>query len=158
QSGGVFPGESSNESTLSVLATDAAAQVRFLATLPQIDPARVGLLGDSQAGWVIALAAAREPRARWAVPLVGPTVTVGETDFFSQLAGGSQSAPSGTRPAMLEQVRDRGPSGFDPVPWLGRLSIPALWVYGDDDRTVPTELCIERLQGLAAGHDFTWVV
>jgi uncharacterized protein len=132
--------------------------VGFLDAIPQIDAARVGLLGDSQAGWVIALAAAREAAVRWAVPLVGPTATVGETDLFAGLAGGGQRPPSGPRAEMLTEVRDGGPSGFDPVPWLSRLSIPVLWVYGDDDRTVPTELCVERLQAVAPGHDFSWVV
>jgi hypothetical protein len=32
------------------------------------------------------------------------------------------------------------------------------WIFADDDRNVPTELCIERLQQMKAGHDFTWSV
>jgi hypothetical protein len=32
------------------------------------------------------------------------------------------------------------------------------WVFADDDRNVPTELCIERLEQLEPGHDFTWTV
>ena len=55
---------------------------------------------------------------------------------------------------MLDQVRNAGPSGFDPAPYLARLWIPMLWLYGSDDRTVPTELCVERLGKLEAKHDF----
>src|SRR5207244_289981 len=66
QSGGVYPGERASDSTIDVLARDAQVEARFLAALPGIDPARVGLLGDSQAGWIIALAAAREQAIRWA--------------------------------------------------------------------------------------------
>jgi hypothetical protein len=33
-----------------------------------------------------------------------------------------------------------------------------LFVFGDDDRTVPTELCVEALLRLKASHDFSWVV
>src|SRR5436309_15490962 len=58
---------------------------------------------------------------------------------------------------MLAQVRNVGRSGFDPVPYLARLRIPALWMYGSADRTVPTELCIARLAPLQAQHDFTSV-
>jgi dienelactone hydrolase len=158
QSTGRYPGERASESTIDVLGRDAQAEVRYLASLPEIDKSRVGLLGDSQAGWIIALAATREPLVRWAVPLAGPTVTVDQTDTWGSIAGKSQAPPSGTRPAMLAQTRALGESGFDPGPLLARLSIPVFWVFGDDDRNVPTELCVDALQKLRAGHDFTWTV
>jgi pimeloyl-ACP methyl ester carboxylesterase len=158
ESGGPYPGDEASDINIDLFARDAQAEVRFLAALPQIDPKRVGLFGDSQAGWIAALAAAREPAVRWAVFVVGPTVTVGETDNWGALAGESESQPSGTRAAMLAQVRQAGPSGPDPVPSLRKLTIPALWMYGSDDRNVPTELCVERLQALKPGHDFSWIV
>ena len=102
--------------------------MRFLARLPQIDAQRLGLFGDSQAGWIIPLAAAREHAVRWALPLAGPTATVYETDLWGSLAGKSQSPPSGTHEAMLAQVRAQGQSGFDPRPWLAKLSIPVFWI------------------------------
>src|SRR5262249_60514592 len=98
------------------------------------------------------LAAARSHAVHWAVLNSGPTATVGETDLWGQLAGQSQRAPSGTRPEMLAQVRQAGPSGFDPIPYLRQLQLPALWLYGSDDRNVPTELCLERLEGLKPAH------
>jgi uncharacterized protein len=156
QSRGVYPGEAATPTAVDRLARDAEAEVLFLRSLPQVDRARVGLLGDSQAGWVIARAAAREPGVRFAVPLVGPTVTVGESDAWGNLAGQGQSPASGTRTTMLEQVRRAGPSGFDPVPFLRKLTIPVHWVFADDDRNVPTELCIERLRQLQDGHRFSW--
>jgi dienelactone hydrolase len=158
QSSGRYPGEAATDSTLDVLARDAQAEVGFLARSPHIDPQRVGLFGDSQAGWIIALAAVRERGVRWAVPLVGPTATVGETDLWGELAGKSQTPPSGPRTELLAQVRAQVPAGFDPRPWLAKLVIPVFWVYADDDRNVPTELCVERLQALKAGHDFSWTV
>jgi pimeloyl-ACP methyl ester carboxylesterase len=155
QSGGVYPGEVASPHTIDVLARDAQAEARYLRTLREIDRSRIGVLGDSQAGWVIALAAAREPSFRWAVPLVGPPVTVGEADTWGSLAGQGQQPPSGTKAEMLAAARSaRG--GFDPAPYLRRLKIPVHWVFGDDDRNVPTELCIDRLHELAPGHDFTW--
>ncbi len=158
ESGGAYPGDAAGDGTVDLLARDAQAEVRFLATLPQVDRKRVGLVGDSQAGWIAAVAAAREPAVHWSVLVVGPTTTVGETDYWGQLAGESETQPSGSRAAMLAQVRQAGPSGFDPVPYLRELSIPVLWLYGSDDRNVPTELCVERLEALKPGHDFSWVV
>jgi uncharacterized protein len=158
QSAGRYPGETATESTIDVLAQDAQAEVRFLARLPEIDRSRVGLLGDSQAGWIISLAAAREPAVRFGIALTGPTVTVDQTDTWGSLAGKSQATPSGSRASMLAQTRALGESGFDPRPHLAKLDIPMFWVFGDDDRNVPTELCVEALQKLRAGHDFTWTV
>jgi hypothetical protein len=158
QSGGTYPGERATDATVDVLAKDAQAEVRFLARLPQVDPKRVGLLGDSQAGWIIALAASREAAVRWAVPIVGPTVSVDETDFWGDLAGKGVSQPSGSEDSMLVRVRALGSGGFDPRPSLRKLSIPAFWIFGEDDHNVPTKLCIEALQQLRVGHDFSWVV
>jgi pimeloyl-ACP methyl ester carboxylesterase len=85
-------------------------------------------------------------------------VTVGESNLWGELAGKSVSPPSASKSEMLQQVRTSDPSGFDPAPHLRKLTIPVLWVYGDDDRHVPTQLCVERLQTLKPGHDFSWVV
>jgi dienelactone hydrolase len=156
QSRGMYPGERAVPSTIDVLARDAQAEARYLARLSNVDRSRIGVMGDSQAGWIIALAAARERTFRWAVPLVGPTATVDETDAWGQLAGQSQGPKSGTDADMLAQVKAGGRGGFDPVPYLRKLSIPVHWVFADDDRNVPTQLCVERLQPLQAGHDFTW--
>jgi pimeloyl-ACP methyl ester carboxylesterase len=155
ESGGSFPGDAAG---IDVLARDAEAEVRFLARQPQIDTARIGLFGDSQAGWIVPLVASREADVHWAILNAGPTVTVGESDLWGSLAGESLSRPSGTRPQMLADLRQAGPSGFDPLPYLRKLSIPVLWMYGSDDRNVPTELCLERLASVEAGHDYTAVV
>jgi pimeloyl-ACP methyl ester carboxylesterase len=157
QSGGNYPGGLATASTLNVLARDAEREARFLAGLGEIDRTRVGLFGDSQAGWIVPLAAAREPAVRWGILNSGPTTTVGETDYWAGLAGQSLRAPTESRAAMLRQVRSIGRSGFDPVPYLARLRIPMLWMFGSDDRTVPTELCLERLESLKPRHDFSSV-
>jgi pimeloyl-ACP methyl ester carboxylesterase len=158
ESGGTYPGDLASGSTIGILAADAQREVRFLAHVTGVDPARIGLFGDSQAGWIVPLAAAHDPTVRWAVLNSGPTTTVGETDLWASLAGQSETQPTGTRAAMLAQVRAAGPSGFDPLPALRQLQIPVLWLYGSDDRNVPTELCLERLQPLESSHDFSTVV
>jgi pimeloyl-ACP methyl ester carboxylesterase len=158
QSGGRYPGENPTPGTIDVLARDAQAEALFLRSLGRVDPKRVGVLGDSQAGWVIARAAAREPAIRWAVPLAGPTVSVDETNNWGTLAGKGQTPPAGSFADILQTVRASGSGGFDPRPSLARLSIPVHWVFADDDRNVPTQLCVESLQKLTSGHDFTWSV
>jgi uncharacterized protein len=158
QSGGTFPGDLGRAGTVDLLAHDAQAEVSFLAKLPQVDPKRVGLFGDSQAGWISPLAASHSPAVHWLISNSGPTTTVGETDYWGSLAGQSESPPSATRAQMLADVLKAGPSGFDPLPSLRKLAIPALWMFGGDDRNVPTELCVQRLETVKPGHDFSWVV
>ena len=158
QSHGSYPGDLATGATIETLARDAELETRFVAKLPGIEPKHVGLFGDSQAGWIIAYAAAHDPAVRWAIPVVGPTISVGQSDFWGSLAGQSQSPPSGSQGEMLQQTRAAGSSGFDPRPWLARLTIPVFWTFGADDRNVPTVLCVEALQALKPGHDFSWVV
>jgi pimeloyl-ACP methyl ester carboxylesterase len=61
---------------------------------------------------------------------------------------------------VLAEVRAAGPSGFDPLPSIRALRIPALWLFGGVDKVVPTRLCVERLETVARepGRDFTYVV
>jgi uncharacterized protein len=158
ESGGTYPGDTAAAGAVRVLAGDAESEVRFLSHLPVADPTRVGLFGDSQAGWVIPLAARRDHAVRWGLLNSGPTTTVDETDYWGQLAGESLSPPTDTWPKMLAQVRAAGRSGFDPVPDLRRLAIPMHWMYGSDDRNVPTTLCLERLRALTQEHDYSWDV
>jgi len=156
-SGGTYPGESPTESAIDQLASDAAAAARFLAARPEIDPARVGLAGHSQAGWIMPLAAIREPAIRFLVAFSGPAVTADENDLYQTLAG------EGDRPQRLSdaqvdaQVEKAGPGGVDPIPWIAELRIPALWLFGALDHIVPPRLSAKRLAPLVAeaGRDFT---
>lgn len=157
QSGGVYPGESPTAATIDVLARDAAAAVRFLARQPEIDPTRVGLAGHSQAGWIMPLAASREHAVRFLVVYSGPAVTADESDLYQELTG------EGERPQQLSdaeidaQVLARGPGGVDPVPWIRKLRIPALWLFGGRDEHIPERLSVRRLEPIAhePGRDFS---
>ncbi|MGH3100594.1 MAG: alpha/beta hydrolase family protein, partial [Thermoleophilia bacterium] len=57
QSGGVYPGEFPGVPAVDQYARDVEAQARFLAAQPEVDPARIGISGASQAGWIMPLAA-----------------------------------------------------------------------------------------------------
>ena len=158
QSGGAYPGDRATPATLKLLARDADGEVALLGRAPQVDASRVGLWGDSQGGWISALVASRDSGVHWLVENSGPTVTVGEADYWASLAGESLYPPSGTFAQMLKQVEAQGPSGFDPAPYLRSLAIPGLWMFGSDDRNIPSQLCVQRLQELKAGHEFSWNV
>jgi len=141
---------------LGLLADDMAAGVAFLRTRPEIDPRRIGLMGVSQAGWIIPLAAQRAPNVAFMVLVVGPTVSVGLEIYYSDLAERT-SVP-------LDQVQSQlgafqGPAGFDPRPTLETLSTPGLWLLGEADRSIPTPQTVAVLEALrASGRPYRWIV
>ena len=136
------------------------ALARWLARQPEVDPTRVGVAGGSQAGWIMPPAAAREPAIRFMIGLVSPTLTQGETDLWANLNGQGQSMPTRTDEDMEAEVRRAGPSGVDPMPSIRAMRIPAIWLYGGKDRTVPSRICVERLDPVSRepGRDFSYRV
>jgi dienelactone hydrolase len=154
QSRGVFPGIIASEEALSIYADDAVAATRFLAAQAEIDKRRVGFYGLSQGGWIMPLAASRAPATvSWALVQGGPTVTQGESDYYGSIAG----FWTGPLTEAEAQARANGPSGFDPMPFIRQLTIPMLWLYGRDDRSVPPDTSSSLLRGLLAEspRDFT---
>ena len=158
QSGGIYPGASPTAGAIDTLARDAAAAARFLAAQPEIDPTRIGLTGQSQAGWIAPLAASRERAIRFLVLFSGPAVTADENDLYQDLAGEGERPPTPlSEEAIDAQVLKRGPGGFDPIPSIRKLEIPCLWLYGGKDTFIPPRLSARRLAPIAAeaGRDFT---
>ncbi len=156
-SGGSYSGVGVANSTdmIPLLAGDVAAAVNFLAAQPAVDGERLGLLGASQAGWIIPVAATLSPRVRFAVILVGPTVSVGLEIYYSDLVEGTD-LPLDQAEQQLAEFD--GPDGFDPLPTLEQVDVPMLWLYGLVDRSIPTRACLAVHDGIAAEHDFSIVV
>lgn len=160
QSGGAYPGDFPSVSVVDRYARDVEAQARWLKTQPEIDAARIGIAGVSQAGWIMPLAASREPAIRFMVGFVPPTLTQGETDLWAQLNDQGRSRPTRTDEELEAEVRRAGPSGVDPMPAIRAMRIPAFWLFGGKDRIVPSRLCVERLDPLThePGRDFSYRV
>jgi pimeloyl-ACP methyl ester carboxylesterase len=159
-SGGVYEiagNVPNSERVFPILAGDMLAGVEFLKTRPEVDPARIGLFGGSQAGWIIPLAASRSSDVKFMILVVGPTVSVGVENYYSSLV---ETSPS----ASLDDAYARsrvysGPHGFDPRPTLESLSTPGLWLLGGVDRSIPTPLTVEVLQSLRdSGRPYRWIV
>ena len=157
QSSGTFVFVGANDSipVFDDLASDIAAGVAFLRTRPEIDPMRIGLAGVSQAGWIVPIAAAKSQPA-FMVLLVGPTVSVGIEGFYSRIVEhGSAPVEEGYR--QLSSFN--GFHGFDPKPVLETLNVPALWLLGGADRSIPTPASVAILdQLIASGKPYRHVV
>jgi pimeloyl-ACP methyl ester carboxylesterase len=68
-----------NAATYEDLAGDAVAAVEYLKTRPDIDAAQIGLMGISQAGWIMPLAAVRSKDVAFLISISGAGVTPAET-------------------------------------------------------------------------------
>jgi uncharacterized protein len=136
------------------LSSDIVAAVRFLRTQPGIDARRVGLFGVSQAGWILPLAARELGDAAFMMLWSGPVCSVGEENYYSGLAEGTDT-PLETVYARMP--RFNGPRGFDPIPVLRAVQTPSYWLLGLDDRSIPIRITLDNLQSLhSAGKPFQW--
>ena len=140
---------------LDLLAGDASAAVAELRQEISSPHTPVGLLGVSQAGWIVPLAAVRTPEVKFMILWSGPAVTTLEQLRFQHLTDGKADFwDHHCETEVREHVRS-DPDRYvliatDPVDSLRKLSIPGLWLYGDRDVYVPVPLSIERLEALAA--------
>src|SRR5262245_9561670 len=81
----VFVGTNDSPWVFPQLASDVAAGVRFLRTRPEIDGKRIGLLGSSQAGWILPLAARDLGDVAFMVLVSGPVCSVGQEVRYSDV-------------------------------------------------------------------------
>jgi uncharacterized protein len=145
-----------------LLAQDVLAGVRRIAQHPDVRADVIGLFGFSQGGWVVPIAAA-EASTEVAFTIIGsgPAVSLGEELLYSRLSGEDRCQASGLPPEEIEAaLANAGPSGFEPRPFLERMTGPGLWIYGGRDLSIPVDRSVRRLEGIrtSLGRDFTVVV
>lgn len=141
--------EAASESNLKNHADDAVAGVEYLVSLPEIDAKRIGLIGASQAGWIIPLAAAQSERISYFVILSGPVASTAQEDRFSTYTNdGESTIPNYDEAKITEQLRAMKPIGFNPVPVIAGLTQPGLWLWGGVDQNIPVTFSAENLQAL----------
>jgi len=144
---GTYPGEFPTAEALKIYADDAAAALVFLSQQPGVDARHVGFHGGSQGGWTVPLAMQRHRGAAFAILASAPATTVDQTDAWAAFSGGGASMPVESNDQMLAEVRGTH-SGYDPAQALRKLDVPALWLLGVNDRTVPTTVCVEILTAM----------
>jgi uncharacterized protein len=143
------------DANLRALAGDALAGVDWLRRRPDVDAKRIGLSGGSQAGWVIAMAAARSLHVRFAALQSGPAMSVGRQLAYGALTKDGLLAPDDEHiHAALDGVPD---SGYDPRRDLAALRIPVLWQQGDADKRMFTPETLANLNTIerTGRHAFT---
>ena len=140
--------EAASSSNLQRHADDAIAGVEYLAAHPEIDAKRIGLIGFSQAGWIIPLAASQSDLISHMVILSGPVESTLQEDVFSSYTNDGDTATNYDDAKITQQLRDLKPGGFDPIPIIAELNQPGLWLWGSVDKSVPATFSAENLQVL----------
>lgn len=133
----------SNE-RIPLLASDAVAAIKSLKSHSGIDSKKVIVIGGSQAGWIIPVIAGTTDVAA-TVCISGPTVSVGEEIYYSDLAEhGSESQDAADK--LLNDFK--GTRGFDNTSYVQKMTKPSFWIFGGKDVSIPVKECIVRLEAI----------
>nr|WP_294779730.1 alpha/beta hydrolase [uncultured Flavobacterium sp.] len=158
ESGGVYVGptvgtNNIDTANLNLLSDDANEAVKTFRTYLKNKKTPIGLIGFSQAGWIIPITAAKNPQIKFMVLFSCPTITTLEQLRFQFYTNGNKNFwENHTEADALEHTKN-DPDKYqfvatDPKVSLNTLSIPGLWLFGEKDIQIPVKLCIEQLNAL----------
>jgi uncharacterized protein len=146
-------------------ADDIRAAVAFLRARPEIDPARVGLVGHSEGGMIAPMVAATDPRLG-AIALLAGTASRGRDIIAAQrryLLDADTSLSRARRDSLLTAAAREADSAFaapgwmhffadyDPLVTAKRVRVPVLILQGETDRQVPVAEARRLAAALRAG-------
>lgn len=169
ESGGVYVGPSvgtNNISTenLNLLAEDASSAVAVLGAKLKGKKLPIGLVGFSQAGWIIPIATTKNPMVRFMVLFSCPTITTLEQLRFQFYTNDNDKFWDTHTEQDARGHTKNDPDKYqfaatDPKVSLNALAIPGLWLFGEKDIQIPVKLCIEQLNALKAkGKPFDYTL
>ncbi|UGT52951.1 alpha/beta hydrolase family protein [Nocardia asteroides] len=129
----------------SLLADDALAGVAALRARPEVDPAKVGLWGLSEGGWVAPMATARSADVAFLITIGANS---GAPAAQQNWANETRFAAGGVRGSMVDRLGRNAirvsvgaglfaQADYDPTPVLERIAQPVLGIWGELDRLTP---------------------
>src|SRR5918992_1154469 len=138
-------GYSLTQRSYSQLAADAIAAATLLRGRAEVDPAKVGIWGLSEGGWVAPLAAARDPQTAFLVvvgangvaPLRQQTWADASRMEHFGVRGSLVDASSRTLYRLIAGMGMFPEPDYDPGPPLRALTLPVLGIWGALDRATP---------------------
>ena len=146
-------------------ADDIRAAVAFLRARPDIDPARVGLVGHSEGGMIAPMVAASDPRLA-AIALLAGTASRGRDIIAAQrryLLDADTTLSRARRDSLFAAAAREADSAFaapgwmrffadyDPLVTARRVRAPVLILQGETDRQVPVAEARRLAAALRAG-------
>ncbi|HJY13445.1 MAG TPA: alpha/beta hydrolase, partial [Flavobacterium sp.] len=137
-------------SNLNLLSLDASAAVNTLSKYLSNDQIRIGLIGGSQAGWIIPLTAEKNKKVKFMTIFSGALITVKEQLRFQFYTNGDQKFWDTHSEDEARKHVFTDPDKYEfidtnPNDILAKLSIPGIWIFGGKDIQVPVKLSIEYL-------------
>ncbi len=152
-------GYSQFERSYSTLADDALAAVSVLRKRSDVDPARVGVWGLSEGGWVAPLAASRSSDVAFVVTLGANGVEPSRQQAWAVENQFRRLGMDGSivrmASAMLRQLAGAGvfpEAHYDPVPVLTSLRQPVLGLWGAKDILTPPGEAVRIFRESVAHH------
>lgn len=138
-------GYSQGERDYSVLANDALAAAGVLKTQKSVDPARVGLFGVSEGGWVAPLAASRSAEIGFLITVAANSVSPARQEQWHRA---NRLDHAGVRGSLLRSYSETfwrqfignglfPEAHYDPIPALEKVRQPVLALWGEHDRLTP---------------------
>ena len=113
-----------------LLSGDLVAAVDLAVNDPRIDTTRIGLIGSSQAGWILPMVAARSPHVAFVILRSGPTVTIDQHNYWDEIAD-DESLTIDQLSGMLANFE--GPGYNDPRPFIERMTMPHIQILAHGD-------------------------
>ena len=143
ESGGVYVGPSVGTNNIDItnldlLSHDASSAVKTFRTYLKDKKIPIGLVGFSQAGWIIPIAASKNPQIEFMVLFSCPTITTLEQLRFQFYTNGNNDFwENHTEADAREHIKNDADryqfTATDPKTSLNTLSIPGLWLFGEKD-------------------------
>lgn len=169
ESGGIYAGpevgtNNIDSTNLNLLARDANMAAEVLLAHLSKKHIPLGLMGFSQAGWIIPLAAKENPRLSFMVIFSGPVVTTLEQLRFQFYTNGNTEfwethTEVEARKHLLNDPDRYQFIATDPQEALRKSTIPGLWLFGGKDIQAPVVLSTERLNTLKlAGKPYEYLL
>ncbi|MCK0117483.1 alpha/beta hydrolase [Isoptericola sp. S6320L] len=128
------------------MALDYDRSVDLLRTVDGVDPARVGLYGESEGTWIVPVLQADDPTIAFTILTSAPVVPPREQAAFAADSYLRHTGvPDQVFRAIPRAVGMQFPGGgftyadFDVRPWLAAQTAPVLVVYGTADASMPIE-------------------
>jgi uncharacterized protein len=149
---------------LNLLSEDASAAVNTFQSNLKSKKIPIGLVGFSQAGWIIPIAANINPQIKFMVLFSCPTITTLEQLRFQFYTNGDVNFWDKHTESDAQDHTKNDPDRYDfiatdPIVSLKNLSIPGLWLFGEKDIQIPIKLCFEQLNKLKAkGKPFEYTL
>ncbi|TYZ14447.1 alpha/beta hydrolase [Hymenobacter lutimineralis] len=169
ESGGVYVGpfvgtNNIDTTNLNLLSRDANEAAITLQKYLKDKKTPIGLVGFSQAGWIIPISASRNKQIQFMILFSGPTITTLEQLRFQFYTNGNNNFWENHTEADAQEHTKNDPDKYqfiatDPKVNLDILPIPGLWIFGEQDIQIPVKLCIDQLNTFKAkGKAYEYVL